>query len=215
MARSPLASITGLLETVRARTAAAVRMNSNTRGMVMSDRDRLTTLENAPKAEDGKPGAPGAPGAPGTPGVGSPGTPGAPGSPGSPGAPGAPGKSAYEIAVANGFVGTEAQWLTSLKAPAGAIAQIEYRDGVSVPPVLSLLGSAATTDVTVTWATPFPDANYVILKPQTTAVAAAVLGKTDAAVKSKTKTGCVVTVTTTALLAAGNVVLSVQAYRTQ
>lgn len=39
---------------------------------------------------------------------------------GEPGTPGADGKSAYEIAVANGFSGTEAQWLTSLKGADGA-----------------------------------------------------------------------------------------------
>jgi hypothetical protein len=33
--------------------------------------------------------------------------------------PGTPGRSAYQIAVANGFVGTEQQWLDSLEGPAG------------------------------------------------------------------------------------------------
>lgn len=33
---------------------------------------------------------------------------------------GVPGKSAYEIAVDNGFVGTETQWLASLVGPAGS-----------------------------------------------------------------------------------------------
>jgi hypothetical protein len=33
--------------------------------------------------------------------------------------PGTPGKSAYQIAVDNGFVGTEAQWLASLQGAAG------------------------------------------------------------------------------------------------
>jgi hypothetical protein len=32
---------------------------------------------------------------------------------------GDPGKSAYEIAVENGFVGTEAEWLESLQGPQG------------------------------------------------------------------------------------------------
>lgn len=36
---------------------------------------------------------------------------------GVPGAPGKDGKSAYEIAVENGFQGTEEEWLVSLKAP--------------------------------------------------------------------------------------------------
>ena len=35
------------------------------------------------------------------------------------GQPGADGKSAYELAVANGFSGTETEWLDSLKGPAG------------------------------------------------------------------------------------------------
>ncbi|ANK66599.1 hypothetical protein [Loigolactobacillus backii] len=34
------------------------------------------------------------------------------------GQPGTDGKSAYELAVANGFSGTEAEWLASLKGPA-------------------------------------------------------------------------------------------------
>jgi hypothetical protein len=37
------------------------------------------------------------------------------GIPGTPGEPGEPGKSAYEIAQAGGFEGTEAEWLASLK----------------------------------------------------------------------------------------------------
>src|SRR5690242_316880 len=36
------------------------------------------------------------------------------------GAPGEPGKSAYQVAVDNGYVGSEAQWLLSLRGPAGA-----------------------------------------------------------------------------------------------
>lgn len=35
------------------------------------------------------------------------------------GVPGTPGKSAYQVAVDNGFVGTVTQWLTSLVGPAG------------------------------------------------------------------------------------------------
>lgn len=38
---------------------------------------------------------------------------------GAPGAPGTPGASAYEIAVDEGFVGTEAEWLESLVGPEG------------------------------------------------------------------------------------------------
>ena len=97
----------------------------------------------------GPPGEPGAPGAPGEPGLsaydlavqagfvgtesdwlaslvgpagvpGEPGAPGEDGADGSDGADGAPGLSAYEIALQNGFVGTEADWLASLVGPAGA-----------------------------------------------------------------------------------------------
>lgn len=65
-------------------------------------------------------GVPGDPGAPGDPGLpGDPGDPGAPGEPGDPGAPGVDGASAYEVAVANGFSGTESQWLDSLKGEDG------------------------------------------------------------------------------------------------
>lgn len=42
------------------------------------------------------------------------------GAPGSNGADGADGASAYEVAVANGFVGNEAAWLASLVGPTGA-----------------------------------------------------------------------------------------------
>ena len=46
--------------------------------------------------------------------------PGAQGEKGDKGDPGADGKSAYEIAVINGFVGTETEWLASLKGADGA-----------------------------------------------------------------------------------------------
>ena len=50
---------------------------------------------------------------------GDKGDPGAPGSDGLDGADGVDGKSAYDIAVAHGFVGTEAEWLESLKGSDG------------------------------------------------------------------------------------------------
>ena len=52
--------------------------------------------------------------------TGSPGADGKDGADGMDGAPGADGKSAYDIAVDNGFVGTEAEWLESLKGASGA-----------------------------------------------------------------------------------------------
>lgn len=45
--------------------------------------------------------------------------PGPKGEPGQDGAPGADGASAYEVALTNGFVGTEAEWLASLVGPKG------------------------------------------------------------------------------------------------
>lgn len=50
---------------------------------------------------------------------GDKGDPGTPGSDGLDGADGVDGKSAYDIAVAHGFVGTEAEWLESLKGYPG------------------------------------------------------------------------------------------------
>lgn len=96
-----------------------------------------------------------------------------------------------------------------------AIAQIEYRDGIAVPAVVSLLGSAATVDVDVAWSTPFSDDTYTIVKPQVSTSSASLLGRTDAVVKagSVTAKGCKVTVTTTALLSAGSCTVSVLAYR--
>lgn len=44
---------------------------------------------------------------------------------GKPGAQGEPGDSAYEIAVANGFEGTEKQWLDSLSATIEPISNLE------------------------------------------------------------------------------------------
>ncbi|MFE0472423.1 right-handed parallel beta-helix repeat-containing protein [Streptomyces sp. NPDC058947] len=51
---------------------------------------------------------------------GEPGPAGPPGESGPPGAPGEAGSSAYEIAVANGFQGTEVQWLASLEGEPGS-----------------------------------------------------------------------------------------------
>lgn len=50
---------------------------------------------------------------------GRPGIPGKQGPPGRKGDPGATGLSAYEIAVKNGFDGTEEEWLESLKGEKG------------------------------------------------------------------------------------------------
>lgn len=96
---------------------------------------------------------------------------------------------------------------TGPAGPAGGVAQLEYRDGVAVPAMLSLLGISASVDVPITWPTPFPNTDYAVTV-QTTPLDSTLIGRTAAAVKSKTAAGIVVTVTTTAVLAAGKCVLS-------
>lgn len=79
------------------------------------------------KGADGLDGANGTDGLDGVDGVdgrdgvdGQDGAAGMDGAPGLDGAEGPAGASAYEVAVGNGFVGTEAQWLSSLKGADGA-----------------------------------------------------------------------------------------------
>lgn len=102
--------------------------------------------------------------------------------------------------------------IDDLPKPVSNSVQIEYRDGVAVPAVASLLGISATVDVTITWANAFADTNYIVT-PQVSTAVAGLVGKTGATLKAKTTTGCVVTVTTTALIAAGQATLSAVAYR--
>lgn len=71
-----------------------------------------------PKGEPGRDGLDGAPGVDGK--DGADGAPGRDGLPGADGRDGTDGLSAYEVAVAAGFVGTEVEWLASLQGPAGA-----------------------------------------------------------------------------------------------
>lgn len=161
---------------------------------------------------------------------------GAPGRDGAAGSNGLDGLSAYQVARANGYGGTQTQWLASLvgaqgpKGDTGAtgpkgdmgaqgpqgmpgLLAIDYRDGIAVPAITSLLGISASVDVAVTWNTPFSDTSYSIVKPQVSAASASLIGKTDAVVKSKTTTGCVVTVTSTAVLATGACTLGVLAFK--
>ena len=82
---------------------------------------------------------------------------GTPGPTGPQGVAGTPGPSAYQVAVANGFSGTETQWLLSLQGlsgpagtfPPGTVAgEINYWNGtawVTVAPGLSLPGDQALT----------------------------------------------------------------------
>ena len=71
-----------------------------------------------PQGEQGLPGVDGDDGAVGA--QGPQGIQGVPGNDGADGSDGADGASAYEIAVANGFVGTEVEWLASLEGADGA-----------------------------------------------------------------------------------------------
>ena len=80
-------------------------------GFVGTEAQWLASLVG-PAGADGSPGADGAKGDKGDPGpAGADST--------VPGPAGADGASAYEVAVAAGFVGTQAQWLASLVGPAG------------------------------------------------------------------------------------------------
>lgn len=85
-------------------------------------------------------------GADGEPGPAGPAGPaGADGAPGAAGPAGAAGLSAYQIAVANGFAGTQVQWLASLKGADGA-------DGTAANTVeeIDVAGRVYVTKVTAT-----------------------------------------------------------------
>lgn len=89
-------------------------------GFVGSQSAWLTSLQGADGAPgaDGQDGAPGAAGAPGAPGT--PGTNGTNGTNGTDGTDGVDGRSAYQVAVDNGFSGDEPSWLASLQGATGA-----------------------------------------------------------------------------------------------
>ena len=93
-------------------------------GFVGTETEWLESLKGK-DGIDGKDGAVGPQGEQGPPGAdGQPGKNGEQGSPGvdgRDGLDGTNGKSAFEIAVENGFVGTEAEWLESLKGKDGAV----------------------------------------------------------------------------------------------
>ena len=76
-----------------------------------------------PQGKDGLPGTNGIDGAKGDQGI--PGATGQPGIDGTDGVNGFDGKSAYQVAVANGFSGTELQWLASLRGQDGASFQVD------------------------------------------------------------------------------------------
>lgn len=95
-------------------------------------------------------------GTPGTPGTnGIDGSDGSPGTPGTDGIDGADGASAYQVAVTEGFVGTESEWLLSLKGADGnpgesnglhPIAEWQNAHSASFHP--DMVDSASTIGVT-------------------------------------------------------------------
>lgn len=71
------------------------------------------------------------------------------------GTPGKDGKSAYEIAVSNGFEGTEEEWLASLKGAKGDPGDDGATPNISIGTVDTLeAGSDATASITGTSASP-------------------------------------------------------------
>lgn len=74
------------------------------------------------------------------------------------GTPGPAGASAYEVAVANGFVGTEEEWLASLVGPQGATGP-QGPTGATGPGVAAggttgqALVKTSSTDYATQWAT--------------------------------------------------------------
>jgi hypothetical protein len=110
------------------------------------------TGDQGPQGIQGIPGEPGAEGPQGEAGPqGIQGVPGADGTDGVDGDDGAPGISAYQVAVNNGFVGTESAWLASLVGADGTNGT-DGEDGADGESVTVTLVPA------VSWP-PAPDAN--------------------------------------------------------
>lgn len=75
------------------------------------------------------------------------------GDPGTPGSPGSPGADAYEVAVANGFVGNEAAWLASLVGPPGLAQETKYAGGNAGTAVTINLANGTIQNFTLNSAT--------------------------------------------------------------
>ena len=111
------------------------------------------------KGEQGERGLTGAKGDKGSDGLdGKDGLPGAKGADGLPGKDGADGKSAYQIAVAQGFAGSEAAWLASLKGEkgdkgdaGGSAGQAKASESARIP--VTVTGSTAT--MSINFSSPF------------------------------------------------------------
>lgn len=91
-----------------------------------------------------------------------------------PGIPGAPGESAYQIAVNNGFVGTEVEWLASLIGPEGDVGPPGPASTVPGPPgtpgTPGTNGTSATVAVGTT-TTGAPGTNASVTNSGTSAAA--------------------------------------------
>ncbi len=82
---------------------------------------------------------------------GADGLPGAAGSDGLPGLPGDPGDSAYNVAVTNGYVGTEAEWLASLKGNSLLIEVTDFATlAANVPAGMSIVKEYSDSSLSVT-----------------------------------------------------------------
>lgn len=66
-----------------------------------------------------------------------------------PGMQGAPGESAYDIAVANGFTGTQAQWLASLRGVGGSGSRYDFPTPTTQWVITHNLGHAPSVAVEV------------------------------------------------------------------
>ncbi len=116
---------------------------------------------NGEKGEQGPPGERGADGLNGQDGAkgekgeqGPPGERGADGLPGRDGEKGSDGLSAYQIAVNNGFSGSETEWLASLKGESDSPVYSEYQEGYI--PRTDFIGTIANSAlVTVKFPQPF------------------------------------------------------------
>ncbi len=89
-----------------------------------------------------------------------------------------------------------AQWAAINALTAKAVSKQEKRVATT-----TLLALGATVDLAVTWTTPFPDANYLVI-PLLDA-SSGVANVNPPALKSQTKDGCVISVRANVAVAAG------------
>lgn len=130
--------VTGMAPADEAKTATADPYETNDNKFVVTDKAGGTVAcwveeFTGTKGEKGDTGAQGPAGADGDDGA--------------PGTQGPEGESAYEVALDNGFEGTEAEWLLSLKGEKGddGAAGADGADGSIIPRVTSTASSATPT----------------------------------------------------------------------